>query len=75
MEQRIRRWFITVDGDRFDVRENGPGSYDFTWLTGPNPGYGFGILVHGGVSLSVSELEQEAREFLALVDAETGYIE
>lgn len=75
MKQRIRRWTITVDAERFDVREKGPGDYDFTWLTGPNPSYGFGTRVHGGVSLSVPELEQEAREFLALTDPETGHIE
>ncbi|WP_329343094.1 hypothetical protein OG866_42215 [Streptomyces sp. NBC_00663] len=53
----------------------GSGSYEFTWLSGPNPGYGFATQVHGGATLSVPELEQEAREFLALVDPHTGHIE
>lgn len=70
-------WTLSVDGERFEVRVSAgrPGAYDFTWLSGPNPGYGFGIQVHGGAALTLRDLEQEARNFLALVDPGTGHIE
>jgi len=39
---------MSVDGEEFEVsRPDGrPGTYNFTWLTGPNPGYGFGFSTH-----------------------------
>ncbi|MFE2183979.1 hypothetical protein [Streptomyces sp. NPDC059455] len=72
-----RQWMLKVDGERFDVatRPGEPGTYDFTWLTGPNPGYGFTTGVHGADSLSTPELEAAARDFLRQVDPETGHIE
>lgn len=77
MERGTRRWTLTVDGEGFDVHERPgePGTYDFTWLTGPNPGYGFTTGVHGADSLSTRELEEAARDFLGQVDPETGHIE
>ncbi|MBD3008329.1 MULTISPECIES: hypothetical protein [unclassified Streptomyces] len=77
MDRGARRWELRVDGEGFEVGERAgePGTYDLTWLTGPNPGYGFTIGVHGADSLSTRELEEAARDFLAQVDPETGYIE
>ncbi|MFS7875465.1 hypothetical protein ACEYXF_19355 [Streptomyces asiaticus] len=77
MDRGTRRWTLTVDGEGFDVAERPgePGTYDVTWLTGPNPGYGFTTHVHGADSLSERELEESARDFLGQVDPGTGHIE
>lgn len=37
---------IVVDGETFRLTIEGP-SYQLTWLTGPNPGYGFGGTLAG----------------------------
>lgn len=41
-------WRMTVDGEEFEVRQpdGKPGSYDFTWPTGPDRHYGFGFSTH-----------------------------
>ncbi|WP_405791493.1 hypothetical protein [Streptomyces sp. NBC_01506] len=68
---------LTVDGETFEVTERPgePGTYDFTWLSGPHPGYGFTSAVRPATALSARELEQSARDFLAQVDPTTGHIE
>ncbi|WP_106685764.1 hypothetical protein [Streptomyces violaceusniger] len=77
MDRETLERTLTVDGEKFDVAErpDEPGTYDFTWLTGPNPDYGFTTRVHGADSLSTQQLEDSAREFLGQVDPDTGYIE
>lgn len=76
MGERTHRWHLVVDGEGFEVRDrlDQPGTYDFTWLTGPDPGYGFTIRVHGGGPLSPAQLRREARDFLDQVDPGTGHI-
>lgn len=70
-------FMLEVDGERFSVRTvvddaTGYADNDYTWLTGPNAGYGFGL---GGPStLSRGEHRQRIREFLAMVDPSTGFI-
>ncbi|WP_028046358.1 hypothetical protein [Cellulomonas sp. URHE0023] len=74
---------IEVDGERFSVTERGCGTYDASWLTGPNPGYGFSVSgrTHGeGVGyaarrLGDQELVDQIRSFLAQVDPVTGFME
>jgi hypothetical protein len=70
-------WRMSVDGEEFEVsRPDGrPGTYNFTWLTGPNPGYGFGFSTHPPVPSDREDLEEAVRDFLAQVDPETGHIE
>ncbi|WP_327700232.1 hypothetical protein [Streptomyces sp. NBC_00459] len=70
-------WRMSVDGEEFEVSQpdNTPGSYNLTWLTGPNPGYGFGFSTHPPVQADTAQLEESIREFLAQVDPETGHIE
>jgi hypothetical protein len=70
-------WRISVDGEEFEVsRPDGkPGTYHFTWLTGPDPRYGFGFSTHPAVCVGREQLEEAAREFLAQVDPDTGHIE
>jgi hypothetical protein len=70
-------WRMSVDGEVFEVSqpEGEPGVYDFVWLTGPDPRYGFGFSTHPAVRSSREQLEEAVREFLSQVDPGTGYIE
>jgi hypothetical protein len=70
-------WRMSVDGEEFEVspREGTPGSYDLTWLTGPDPQYGFGFSTHPPVAADRAQLEEAVRDFLSQVDPETGHIE
>lgn len=65
---------LDVDGQRFAVRprEYGRKSYQYTWLNGPNDGYGFGS--SGPAVQSVEEHVDSIRTFLAQIDPATGYI-
>lgn len=71
LEQRV-----IVDGEVFDVseRDGRPGQYDFAWISGPNAGYGFTIARSDGSALTSEDLESEIRQFLTMIDPETGYI-
>lgn len=69
---------LEVDGEQFVVRmvvDPATGYTDtaYTWLSGPNEGYGFGA--GGPPNPSREEHRQAIREFLAMVDPTTGYIE
>ncbi|WBQ06785.1 hypothetical protein [Kribbella sp. CA-293567] len=68
---------VEVDGQLFEVRErpDGSGHHDFTWLSGPNPGYGFSSKTSDGSPHSQTDLVESIRSFLAQVDPATGYIE
>ncbi|MFJ2745677.1 hypothetical protein ACIO3O_39150 [Streptomyces sp. NPDC087440] len=72
-----RRSTLVVDGETFDIAERPDelGTYDFTWLSGPNPGYGFTSAVQPARVLSEAELQVLARDFLKQVDPTTGHIE
>lgn len=64
---------LDVDGEMFTLRPDEFGGTDYTWLNGPNPGYGFGASPTS--NLSVAEHMENIRGFLAVVDPITGYIE
>jgi hypothetical protein len=64
---------VEVDGETFALRPNTFGGTDYTWLSGPNPGYGFGV--SPTPDLSLDEHTENIRDFLSLVDPTTGYIE
>ena len=68
---------VEVDGEVFDVvaRRDRPGQYHYTWVSGPNPGYGFSSGSSDGRTMSDADIEASIRNFLAQVDPETGYIE
>jgi len=83
---------LVVDGETFAVAEDAehPGSVQYSWLSGPNPGYGFATGVSGGGmsgrglsgrGLSGGGLpdraaaESQIRLFLAAVDPATGYLD
>lgn len=76
-EHSMRKRTLTVDGESFEVtdRPGEPGTYDFVWLSGPDPGHGFTSAVHPATALSVAELEESVRDFLGQVDPVTGHIE
>jgi hypothetical protein len=63
---------LDVDGEMFALRTDEFGGTDYTWLSGPNPGYGFGVSPTPNVSL---DEHMENIRFLAIVDPTTGYIE
>ena len=63
---------LVVDGEVFDVRADLHGGISYTWLSGPNPGYGFGV--SPARERSSNEHRENVREFLADVDPTTGYL-
>jgi hypothetical protein len=74
----VRTFALEVDGEQFAVRlvvDPATGYTDtaYTWLSGPDKGYGFGA--GGPPQPSLEEHQQRIREFLAMVDPTTGYIE
>jgi hypothetical protein len=64
---------LEVDGEMFALRPNEFGGTDYTWLSGPNPGYGFGVSPTPNPSLD--EHMENIRDFLAIVDPTTGHLE
>ncbi|PZG12579.1 hypothetical protein C1I95_25460 [Micromonospora craterilacus] len=66
---------MTVDGQRFRIHERAekPGEYDFDWLSGPHD-YGFGITRAAGSAMTLPEMEEAIRNFLAEIDPATGYL-
>jgi hypothetical protein len=44
------------------------------WVTGPNPGYGFSARRSSGV-FTDDELSAQARDFLATINPDTGYLD
>lgn len=81
---------LVVDGERFEVtpRAGRGQTYDYRWLSGPNPGYGFSSTVSldriahndgqpGPVAralLSDDDHAAQIRGFLAEIDPDTGYL-
>jgi hypothetical protein len=63
---------LEVDGEVFAVRRSRSGGTDYDWVSGPNPGYGFGS--SGSPDLPVEEHRRTIRGFLDMIDPATGYI-
>ena len=75
---------LACDGETFELRAERSGGTHYTWLSGPNPGYGFTAStvfeVSGAAPASREspDIEQHLtniRNFLSMIDPETGYIE
>ncbi len=79
---------VEVDGERFLVSVRGT-STEVTWLTGPNPGYGFSSTLASSAPAPAPEelaavnlrlradderMRSDLRSFLAEIDPETGYL-
>lgn len=81
---------LVVDGERFEVtaRSGSGQTYDYRWLSGPNPGYGFSSTASFARSahddgqpwpvrreqLTDDDHVAQIRGFLAEIDPETGYL-
>ncbi|MGN6243529.1 MAG: hypothetical protein ACTHQ3_07620 [Motilibacteraceae bacterium] len=65
---------LVVDGQTFELTHRGEGRHDLTWLSGPNPGYGFTSQTSTRDPLTREQLEQQVRDFLAEIDPATGYL-
>jgi hypothetical protein len=64
---------LEVDGELFAVRPDRRGGTRYTWLTGPNAGYGYGE--SPTPDRSAEEHRRSIRGFLAQIDPATGYLE
>ena len=64
---------LDVDGERFAIRQAGDGGTAYDWLSGPNKGYGFAS--SGTPNRPMEEHRESIRDFLAMIDPNTGYIE
>jgi hypothetical protein len=64
---------LEVDGETFQLRPDDFGGTHYTWLSGPNAGYGFSLSPTRDESLA--EHRSSIRSFLAMIDPTTGYIE
>lgn len=72
---------LRVDGEVFTVEVNAPGSFAYSWISGPHRGFGFSQTFRttaGPVAdrfryLSVAEHQHYIREWLAGIDPVTGY--
>jgi hypothetical protein len=64
---------LEVDGELFAVRPDEHGGTSYTWLTGPNSGYGFSASPTRDWSAEAHR--ENIRSFLEQIDPSTGYIE
>lgn len=64
---------LNVDGEMFELRPDQFGGTSYSWLTGPNHGYGFGS--SPTLNWSMDAHRQNIRSFLTQIDPTTGYIE
>ena len=69
---------LSCDGDTFELRPAQSGGTHYTWLSGPNQGYGFttsAVLPDAGSGRFDDEGHLESiLTFLSMIDPETGYI-
>ena len=63
---------LEVDGEVFAVRRAPGGGTGYDWVSGPNDGYGFGSSAQ--VDQPEDEHRSSIRNFLSMIDPETGYI-
>jgi hypothetical protein len=61
----VAAWVKVMNLDRFDVvrRPDAPGQYDITWVSGPNPGYGFTTATSDGSAMQHGQIEDAIRNF------------
>ncbi|NAZ74740.1 hypothetical protein GTQ99_04785 [Kineococcus sp. T13] len=68
---------MKVDGHDWLVKER-PGTagcYDFDWISGPNPGYGFSLQTSNGISITEADMRRSIASFPAEINPETGYLD
>lgn len=64
---------LEVDGELFEVRPDRRGGTSYTWLSGPNEGYGYGE--SPTADRSPDEHRASIRAFLAHINPATGYLD
>jgi len=64
---------LEVAGQVFALRPDGAGGMHYEWLTGPHPGYGFGLSPATG--LTIEQHVDHISDFLATVDPVTGLLD
>jgi hypothetical protein len=72
-EPDVASFELNVDGELFDLRPDKHGGTHYTWISGPNPGYGFSQ--SPTPSISMDEHRENIRNFLLQIDPSTCYIE
>lgn len=69
---------LSCDGETFELRPEQSGGTHYTWLSGPNEGYGFttsAVLPDAGPARIGDEGHlANIRGFLSMIDPDTGYI-
>jgi hypothetical protein len=68
----VASFTLEVDGEVFQLRPDQYGGSDYTWLSGPNPGYGF--CLSPTPDMSLDNHRENIRGFLAEIDPTTGYL-
>lgn len=63
-----------MDGETFTVERRGKGRFDYQWISGPNPGYGFAVASNAPTERDEAGHRQAIREFLAEIDPATGHL-
>lgn len=69
---RLPLYTLRVDGEVFEAFRGRSGGTDYDWVSGPNPGYGFGT--SAGPDLPEALQRESIRAFLRMIDPATGYI-
>jgi hypothetical protein len=72
IDSDVPSFTLEVESEVFAIRPDKRGGTDYTWLSGPNPGYGLGL--SPARDLSLDEHRENVREFLAGIDPTTGYL-
>ncbi|WP_432512260.1 hypothetical protein [Kineococcus sp. SYSU DK001] len=68
---------LRVDGRDWVVEERPgtPGCYDFDWLSGPDPGYGFTSQTSDGSPVDEQEVRDAIADSTAGINPETGHLD
>lgn len=67
----IESELLECDGEVFALRPDELRGTHYTWVSGPNPGYGFSM---SPTQDDVDQHRAHIRGFLAMIDPATGYI-
>lgn len=66
------RFAMTVDGEHFEVARVNDRSFDYTWVSGPDPEYGFRATANHPDA--TWDHETAIRDFLGTVDPASGHL-
>ena len=64
----LRSFTLEVDGEMFSLRPGDFGGTDYTWLSGPTPGYGFSMSPTPNLSL-----DEHRVTFLSVSGRSSGF--